>query len=82
MLSAPKPGKLTSAKGRVPTARGAVTCEWSMSERTFELTVTSPAPIWVELPLTGKIAFVEGSGEVKGSQVTSTSSRLKLNVTS
>ena len=78
VLIAPKPGKLTSAKGRVPTARGAVACEWSRSDRKFELTVESPAPMRVELPVEGKIAFVEGSGDVQGSRIISQSPRLKL----
>ncbi|MEA2735675.1 MAG: alpha-L-rhamnosidase, partial [Humisphaera sp.] len=82
VLVAPKIGNLTWARGRVPTPRGPVDCEWQNAADVFELRVSArPAtPLRIELPVQGKIEITEGDGEIDGAIIASSGPRLTITV--
>jgi hypothetical protein len=80
---APRPGKLSHAKGTVPTPHGPVVCAWSQTDKSFELSAELPpgVPVRVELPVNGAVQFLEGDAKIEGRTVTAPGPRLKLAVT-
>lgn len=58
---APRPGRMTWAKGRVPTPRGVVEIYWTKDKNRFTLDLVLPAatPARIELPAVGKVE-IEG----------------------
>jgi hypothetical protein len=82
VLVAPKPGKLAWARGRVPTPRGVVSCEWLNRADAFELTITAPpeSPLHVKLPAAGRVQILEGAADVNGTIVTARGPTLRLTV--
>ncbi|MFA6960876.1 MAG: family 78 glycoside hydrolase catalytic domain [Opitutaceae bacterium] len=79
---APQLCGLEWARGRVPTPRGAVSVVWRYESKAkcFALTVDLPAgaPAVIELPVSGKLAVVEG----KVSKLTAPKGALRLRTTS
>jgi hypothetical protein len=81
VLIAPKPGKLSWARGTVPTPHGVVKCEWKRDGAIFDVAVNSPAPLRVQFPFEGRVDIIDGDGAVNGNLVTSKSGRLHVKIT-
>jgi alpha-L-rhamnosidase len=64
VLVEPRPaGGVTWARGRVPTPRGAVGCDWSLNDDAFRLRLTLPAgtTAQVRLPVGGRVEVRAGN---------------------
>jgi alpha-L-rhamnosidase len=61
---APQPAGLSWARGSVPTPRGPISVSWRLSDGEFFLDLTLPPgiPSVIELPQSGKIIWLDGSG--------------------
>jgi hypothetical protein len=81
ILIAPQPGALAWAQGKVPTPAGVVDCYWRNGRDRFELSLAAPRPTRIELPRRGRIDLIEGAGDIDGTTVESTSSRLRILIT-
>ena len=79
VLVAPKVGELMWATGRVPIPGGIVEVYWKrQGKKGFEIEVTSPAPVRIELPARGKVE-VE-NGKVKADVVWGRAGRTRVMV--